>query len=92
MVFDFEPSSGLPVDLPVDRAAATACVGIGGMIYSNFRESRVNVTGPYVAKSEQGKALLGTYVTSLVKLTFIMAPNFPSVSQLTSETFVVPGQ
>ena len=54
-VFDFEHSSGLPVDLPLDRAAATACVDIGGMIYSNFRESRVNVTGPYVAKSEQGK-------------------------------------
>jgi hypothetical protein len=45
-VFDFEPSSGLPIGLPLD--CATACVGIGGVIYSNFRESRVNVTGPYI--------------------------------------------
>lgn len=59
-VFDFEPSSGLPIGLPLD--CATAGLGIGGVIYSNFRESRVNVTGP-----------------SLVKLTFIMAPNFPSL-------------
>jgi hypothetical protein len=45
-VFDFEPSSGLPIDLSLD--CATACVGIGGVIYSNFRESRVNVTGPHI--------------------------------------------
>jgi hypothetical protein len=45
-VFDFEPSPGLPIGLPLD--CATACVGSGGMIYSNFRESRVKVTGPYI--------------------------------------------
>jgi len=59
-VLDFDASSGFLVWFPLDFA--TTCVGIGGVIYSNFRESRVNVTGP-----------------SLVKLTFIMAPNFPSL-------------
>ena len=43
-VFNFEPSSRLPIGLSLD--CATVCVGLGGMIYSNFRESRVNVTGP----------------------------------------------
>jgi hypothetical protein len=59
-VSDFHAPSVLLASLPLD--CACTCVAIGGVMYSNFRESRVNVTGP-----------------SLVKLTFIIAPNFPSV-------------
>ncbi|SRR6266436_2916066 len=44
-VFNF----GVPLELSISPSldCATACVGIGGVIYSNFRESRVNVMGPY---------------------------------------------
>jgi len=55
---DFEASLLLLTALPLD--SATVCAGIGGMIYSNFLESRVNVTGPYVspgAKSEQDRMM-----------------------------------
>jgi hypothetical protein len=45
-----------------------------------------------VAKSEQVEGRSSWIVTSLVKLTFIMAPNFPSVSRLALETFLVSGQ
>jgi len=56
-VFAFDASSRPLASGPLD--CATTCVGA---MYSNFRESRVNVTGP-----------------SLVRLTFIMAPNLPSL-------------
>ena len=79
-VLDFEGPSGLLVWFPLDFA--TTCVGICGVIYSNFRESRVNVTGPYfsASKLEWREVVHELKVTSLVKLTFIMAPNLPSVS------------
>ena len=79
-VLDFEAPSGLLVWFPLDFA--TTSVGIGGVIYSNFRESRVNVTGPYfsTAKLEWHEVVHELKVTSLVKLTFITAPNFPSAS------------
>jgi hypothetical protein len=75
-----EFSPGLLMGPPLDWAAT--CVGIGGEIYSNFRESRVNVTGPYSSPPLDQNCVKHQHergVTSLVKLTFIMAPNFPSV-------------
>jgi hypothetical protein len=75
---------------------ATTFVGVDDGMYSNFRESSVNVTGPYgtnpisdIRKIENAVPL-EIDVTSLVRVTFIMAPNLPSViwSQRPSESEV----
>jgi len=52
-VLDFEASSRLPTGLPLD--SATACVDTGGVMYSNFRESRVKVMGPYFPEQQQNQ-------------------------------------
>ena len=44
-----------------------------------------------VAESELDKELFELDITSLVKLTFIMAPNFPSVNHLALDAFLVSG-
>jgi hypothetical protein len=67
---------------PLD--CATTCVGVNDVMYSNFRESSVNVTGPCRPRQQNQdgarEQCVRIDVTSLVRLTFIMAPNLPSVS------------
>jgi hypothetical protein len=82
-VLECTASSGPLTGLLLDFDAA--CLGIGGAMYSNFRESSVKVTGPCVPQQQHKSSAKGTKVqrfslTSLTRLTFIMAPNFPSVN------------